>query len=109
MEGRQSYGVRVREELSCFRLAQEIQKVECMNCGRMFSKEASLRHIPVCQKLRLQEMYDSMLRRHRPSSKAGGESPRDRQMKARSVLYCKQLRAGERVPEANLVMMPENG
>ncbi len=46
------YRVKVREELSCFRRAQEIKQVQCVSCGRIFSKEASLRHIPICETLR---------------------------------------------------------
>jgi hypothetical protein len=46
------YRVKVREELSCFRRAQEIKQVQCLSCGRIFSKEASLRHIPICETLR---------------------------------------------------------
>lgn len=56
-ESPRRYRVKVREELSCLRLAEQVQKEECPSCGRMFSREAALRHIPVCQKLAQQQHY----------------------------------------------------
>lgn len=46
------YKVKVREDLSCFRKAEEIKQVPCPSCGRIFSKAASLRHFPICEALK---------------------------------------------------------
>ena len=44
--------VKIREDLRCFRKAEEVPKVLCENCGRKFAEKAALRHLPVCEKLR---------------------------------------------------------
>jgi hypothetical protein len=50
---RSHYKVKVREDLSCFRKAEEIKQVPCPSCGRIFSKAASLRHFPICEALKM--------------------------------------------------------
>jgi hypothetical protein len=60
---REPYQVKLREELSCFRRAQDIKQVQCPACQRVFSREASLRHVPICQALRSKELFSIALRR----------------------------------------------
>jgi hypothetical protein len=50
---KEAHMVKVRDELRCFRKAEEINEVECSSCGRYFSKAASLRHVPICEQIKL--------------------------------------------------------
>ena len=78
--------------MRCFRRAEEIKKVECISCGRTFSKEASLRHVPVCTALR-EKAEKSIALRKRPKmanhsamgSSAGRMSPASPVKKEKSL------------------------
>lgn len=59
----QPYQIKLREELSCFRRAQNIKQIQCPTCNRTFSREAALRHVPICQALRIKERFSMALKR----------------------------------------------
>ena len=59
--------VKIREDLRCFRKAEEVPKVLCENCGRKFAEKAALRHLPVCEKLRKKQDMANALQKQSKS------------------------------------------